>query len=276
MTPLSSAGLWLAVTITPIHCPLSFFERRPARRPTAKTTVLRRSLRHGFGQQASTSTNGRSRGAFVWRRGRSILSKTYAFMRNYRRKSISVSWRSSRKVLRAARHTPAVPYWKTLPSGFEYCRAASLIAFLTAGEAIVARQAAIKVEVGEIGSKSRRQAMNVHRGRLEGEKEGGSTLKQKRNEGLGVRNGLNATPLSSLAVSQSRGIPPPRRVPGCGNKILPATSAVEITGSLTKPYDQQGGEPSSTMIIISNRSPGLQSAIVHETKYPRANLPTIF
>lgn len=84
LTPLSSAGLWLAVTITPIHCPLSFFERRPARRPTAKTTVLRRSLRHGFGQQASTSTNGRSRGGSVWRRGRSILSKTYAFMRNYK------------------------------------------------------------------------------------------------------------------------------------------------------------------------------------------------
>lgn len=75
LTPLSSAGLWLAVTITPIHCPLSFLERRPASRPTAKTTVLRRSLRHVFGQQASTSTNGRSRGAFVWRRGRSVLKK---------------------------------------------------------------------------------------------------------------------------------------------------------------------------------------------------------
>jgi hypothetical protein len=30
----------------------------------------------------------------VWRRGRSILSKTYAFMRNCRRKAISVSLRS--------------------------------------------------------------------------------------------------------------------------------------------------------------------------------------
>lgn len=44
LTPLSSAGLWLAVTMTPTHCPLSFLERRPASKPTVKTTVLRRSL----------------------------------------------------------------------------------------------------------------------------------------------------------------------------------------------------------------------------------------
>lgn len=63
LTPLSSAGLWLAVTITPIHCPLSFLERRPARRPTAKTTVLRRSLfTCGGAGQPFAELNARGRG----------------------------------------------------------------------------------------------------------------------------------------------------------------------------------------------------------------------
>lgn len=50
--------------------------------------------------------------------------------------------RERMKVSRVARvgcsykHTPAVPYPNTLPSGFVYCNAASVIAFLTAGEAM--------------------------------------------------------------------------------------------------------------------------------------------
>lgn len=88
-TPLSSAGLWLAVTITPIHCPLSFFDRRLASKPTAKTTVFRRSLRSQIGQNKSASTKGRSRGSRDAEAGwiKAIFEETYAFMRNCNREN---------------------------------------------------------------------------------------------------------------------------------------------------------------------------------------------
>ena len=44
LTPLSSGGLWLAVIMQPTVCPLSFLDRRAARRPTRKTTESRRDL----------------------------------------------------------------------------------------------------------------------------------------------------------------------------------------------------------------------------------------
>jgi len=76
-----------------------------------------------------------------------IIEETYAFMRNYNQRKCKSAFSISYRVPSEVRPTPAVPYSKTLPSGFVYCNAASVIAFLTAGEAMAVYDEVLDAEV---------------------------------------------------------------------------------------------------------------------------------